>query len=62
MRKMTPVMPSTKKASSRMANAGVDTGEKMFGVGPRPSAAAAKVGRNTMIPHISAARQSTAEL
>ncbi len=30
---MTPVIPSTKTASSRIAKAGVDTGEKSVGVG-----------------------------
>src|SRR2546426_495589 len=40
---MTPVMPRTNMASSRIAKAGVDTGAKMLGVGARPSAAAPAV-------------------
>ena len=32
MMKMTAVMPSTTKASSRIANAGVETGAKILGV------------------------------
>ena len=38
--KITAVMPSTKNATSRMAKAGVETGEKMLGVGTRSAARA----------------------
>ena len=38
--KITAVMPSTKKATSRMAKAGVETGEKMLGVDTRSAALA----------------------
>src|SRR6516162_6043712 len=44
---MTPVIPSTNMARSRMAEAGVDTGAKMLGVGAGPAATASPAVRRT---------------
>ena len=62
--KITAVMPSTKKATSRMAKAGVETGEKMLGVDTRSAAlaTAAIAGRPSAIRPAEAARIGTREL
>src|SRR5262245_41331085 len=63
-RRITAVIPSTKKATSRIWNAGVETGENMFGVAARSTAvaAAAIAERPSPISPAEAARVDTREL
>ncbi len=55
---MAPVMPSTKKARSRMMNAGVETGAKMLGVST--GAAPAVAAEMSSVPMTIALRRATA--
>ncbi len=64
MTKMTAVIPRTKKPTSRIAKAGVETGAKMLGVGARSAApaAAATADRLSAIIPAEAARVGTPEI